>query len=669
MQNHDVLEELVRKAAEGAKGKPTKPESPEPQEQADARPENSRLMDTKSLDVSVTDRIPVPVADDKEKQKQKMAQIRESLAMLNKEDAKPEEKPAYKPKHAAETGELPPLTKHDAQKRREENAAAVTAQTDPAANRAAAAKAKKAQGAPESAAVPKKKKKKKPQNAKAAAAAPSGKSRKAHKSAKPLTFGGLSTGLVAAVAGGSVLIAMIASYVIVAGTYQGKFLPNTYINAVEVAGLTTDEAEDALLENAQERDITLTDHNGQEVVFKAADFDAHYTIPEGAFTEASGENPYAWVGKLFGASEYKVDYDFSYSDEKLRALIAAHDWGSAESTDAYIRRTDSGDFEIVPETLGDQFDQESLVKYVEENLELGMCKLKMEDSGCYEPYRAKTVVGDLRDELDLYNNFGKMTITFDFEDRTKTVTSDMIVSWLQLGDNGQVVKDEQGRIKFKWDDIAKFVDAMATETDTFGTDRSFYATVDGWITVPWVDSKSWDKNNCSNYGWKINRDETTQQIIDLIRAGETVKVEPIYYSWGKGYVRATDDIGDTYIEADISEQHFWVYKNGTVVMENDFVSGTETNWERRTPRGICQVLDMQAGKYLGTMEVQGYRCWVDYWMAFNNCGCGFHDLSRGAYGGSIYMYNGSHGCLNLKWSVAKELFNTISIGMPVIVHD
>ena len=134
-------------------------------------------------------------------------------------------------------------------------------------------------------------------------------------------------------------------------------------------------------------------------------------------------------------------------------------------------------------------------------------------------------------------------------------------------------------------------------------------------------------------------------------------------------MRATDDIGNTYIEADISEQHFWVYKNGTLVMENDFVSGTETNWERRTPRGICQVLDMQAGKYLGTMEVQGYRCWVDYWMAFNNCGCGFHDLSRGAYGGSIYMYNGSHGCLNLKWSVAKELFNTISIGMPVIVHD
>ena len=78
---------------------------------------------------------------------------------------------------------------------------------------------------------------------------------------------------------------------------------------------------------------------------------------------------------------------------------------------------------------------------------------------------------------------------------------------------------------------------------------------------------------------------------------------------------------------------------------------------------------MQRNKVLGRYEVQGYECPVSFWMAFNNCGCGFHDLSRGAYGGQIYQWNGSHGCLNLSWSKAQEMYNTVFVGMPVIVHD
>jgi hypothetical protein len=177
----------------------------------------------------------------------------------------------------------------------------------------------------------------------------------------------------------------------------------------------------------------------------------------------------------------------------------------------------------------------------------------------------------------------------------------------------------------------------------------------------------WNGDYSSTYGWKINQTNTVIQLIGLMQEGQTVTVEPEYER--RGYCRKKDDIGKDYVEADISAQHFWVYKNGECVMDDDFVSGTETNSERRTPRGVCQILSKNRNVTLGTYAVQGYECPVSFWMPFNWLGCGFHDLSRGAYGGSIYMYNGSHGCLNLKYSVAKQLFETVETGMPVLVHD
>ena len=54
-------------------------------------------------------------------------------------------------------------------------------------------------------------------------------------------------------------------------------------------------------------------------------------------------------------------------------------------------------------------------------------------------------------------------------------------------------------------------------------------------------------------------------------------------------------------------------------------------------------------------------------MPFYN-GCGFHDASwRSSFGGDIYKYDGSHGCINLPPSVAPTFYNYVRTGMPVVV--
>ena len=67
-----------------------------------------------------------------------------------------------------------------------------------------------------------------------------------------------------------------------------------------------------------------------------------------------------------------------------------------------------------------------------------------------------------------------------------------------------------------------------------------------------------------------------------------------------------------------------------------------------------------------------YNAHVDYWMPFDTTyGVGLHDADwRSEFGGSIYRYDGSHGCVNLPPGFARRLYNNkyVTPGLPVIVH-
>ncbi|MFQ8840107.1 MAG: L,D-transpeptidase family protein [Clostridium fessum] len=42
---------------------------------------------------------------------------------------------------------------------------------------------------------------------------------------------------------------------------------------------------------------------------------------------------------------------------------------------------------------------------------------------------------------------------------------------------------------------------------------------------------------------------------------------------------------------------------------------------------------------------------------------------RSKFGGTIYQYSGSHGCINLPVDKAKLLYEKVYKGMPVLCHN
>ena len=114
----------------------------------------------------------------------------------------------------------------------------------------------------------------------------------------------------------------------------------------------------------------------------------------------------------------------------------------------------------------------------------------------------------------------------------------------------------------------------------------------------------------------------------------------------------------------------WFVQNGAVVFETDVVTGLKG--KNDTPTGIYSLLEKTPNTTLVGRIVNGkplYRTPVKYWMRVTWSGIGFHDASwQSSFGGTRYVTNGSHGCINMPPAKAGEFYNMITIGTPVVIH-
>ena len=68
------------------------------------------------------------------------------------------------------------------------------------------------------------------------------------------------------------------------------------------------------------------------------------------------------------------------------------------------------------------------------------------------------------------------------------------------------------------------------------------------------------------------------------------------------------------------------------------------------------------------LKGEDYESPVTFWMPFNG-GIGLHDATLSySFDEDTYTYDGSHGCINLPWENAREIFYMVESGMPVICY-
>lgn len=128
------------------------------------------------------------------------------------------------------------------------------------------------------------------------------------------------------------------------------------------------------------------------------------------------------------------------------------------------------------------------------------------------------------------------------------------------------------------------------------------------------------------------------------------------------------DYTKNYIEVSINKQKLYYYKNGKLKMSCNVVTGRPSHF---TPKGAFSIMWKERNTVLRGFEDNGkkYESPVSYWMPLTDMGVGLHDASwRGSFGGDIYKYNGSHGCVNMPSDRAAWLYNHVPEKYPVFIY-
>jgi len=214
------------------------------------------------------------------------------------------------------------------------------------------------------------------------------------------------------------------------------------------------------------------------------------------------------------------------------------------------------------------------------------------------------------------------------------------------------------------DNVMNYEDTIKIEDDLI--EDEIVNTIDNDFIE--INSYGFIKSNTSLYN---NLDERI--VIDTI--DEYQKVYSISTNYEYNYIQTMDGVfgyiesnkfeflPSNYVEVDISDQLVTVYYDNNAVLSANVVTGASGH---DTNIGYQEILEKTYNRPLigPTWNVD-----VNYFFPFNYDGEGFHDASwRSEFGGNIYVYNGSHGCVNMNIDDVNIMDNYIDVGTKVLVH-
>lgn len=268
-------------------------------------------------------------------------------------------------------------------------------------------------------------------------------------------------------------------------------------------------------------------------------------------------------------------------------------------------------------------------------------------------YKNTPYTDEMKDTLAKWEGVSKFQdfhMTYQFGDREEVIDANVVADWMALDQNGELVFDEENHPVLDETIIEEYVAYLSATYNTVGIERAFQATRGDIVKV-----------SGGGYGNEIDAKAEYEFLLNAFLNKESGTRVPQYTSeaWEKG----SDDIGDTYIEVDMGNQHMYYYVDGKLVIDTPVVTGnTSRRWN--TPAKVCFVYFKQKNRVL---RGANYATPVKYWMAVDGH-IGIHDATwRKEFGGEIYKTDGSHGCINTPLEIMTELYELVELGTPVVM--
>ena len=421
---------------------------------------------------------------------------------------------------------------------------------------------------------------------------------------------------------------------------------NTSIDGIDMFGKSIDDAKNLISYRLDHYSLEINEGNQDTQYIKGSEIGLKYDLGNEIEKIKYNETPFWCIAVMLKHNNYETNFNISVDEEllskELNKIIEARKDNIKENENAKINFKD-GEYVIENEVYGNVIDKNILAEKIIEEIKKTKYKIDIENLDCYTKPQYTAKSSEVINAKNTLNKYLTTNVTYNFGNDKEVLNKDEIHNWLGVNDKYEVYIDEQK--------VKDYVKTLAFKYNTVGREREFKTSLGSNIKI-----------SGGSYGNRIDQEFESRLLIEAIKKGKKISKEPKYSQ--KALNTGKNDIGNTYVEINLSMQHLWFYKEGKLITEGDIVSGNVSN-NCATPSGVYSLAYKSRNTIL---KGQGYASPVSFWMPFNG-GIGIHDASwRYNFGGNIYITNGSHGCINSPYNLANIIYDNIEPGTPIVCY-
>lgn len=429
--------------------------------------------------------------------------------------------------------------------------------------------------------------------------------------------------------------------------FQTHFYKGTVINEIDLSYETVEEAASELSSKIASYTLEIEERGDKKEQLKASDIGLRLISDDIIEKLKQEQNSQFWLSSFIKPNETKLKIDITFDERLLNdhmsTLSCLQSENVIEPQSAYLEYLDGSGYNIVPEVDGNKIKEDIFYASLVEAILTGKSTLNLEEIDAYEKPLYVSTSQKIIDAQSVLNKYVTSSITYEYNGGSAVVDSSQISEWLTVNENFDITLDSEK--------VASFVAELASHYNTRGIKRSFTTSLGTTATVKGGD-----------YGFRVNQTAEVNLLISKIQEGQIENRKPEFTQ--KALSSGKNDIGNTYMEINLTAQHAWYYKNGKLIADGDIVTGDVTKGTT-TPSGTYSLKYKEKDAVL---VGEDYSSDVSFWMPFNG-DVGFHDAPwRTTFGKDIYLKNGSHGCVNAPYAFAQAVFANISPGTPVVCY-
>lgn len=442
-----------------------------------------------------------------------------------------------------------------------------------------------------------------------------------------------------------VAVVFVAVYLIISfGYFSNRFLPSTVINGEDCSNKKVSEVTEIMRKRIEGYNLSIVNNGITVDELYGNDINLEFGDMDKVLQDiCKHQKKVSWLkGVIFSSEPINtgegLKYDTNVLNQFINSTLVLGMESTTKSVDAKLTYKD-GKYTITPAVYGNEINKLAVENTIRGAVNSLNASIDINKADCFIKPRLTEDNEVLIDSCKKANKLIKNKIELNVTNDLFEIPVDIKKDWLTVDEEGTLIFDKTAFAKYE-DRVDKSYSSNE-EVREFKTFRGDTVKVTG-----------------GDYGTAINRTKFEADVEEAMLGGHNSKVKVEFAVTNK-------EIGDSYIEVDLSNQMLCMYVKGEQKLCTPVITGKDDD-DHRTPEGVYR---LKSKTNNGSVAENGENKSVKYWMSINGV-IGICDASwKDMFGGDSYKKDGSEGSIYMLEDDAKIVYENCFANMPIVCYN